>query len=193
MSAMCRSNNKQKKNETSSKNDNSTQDDTIIRQFEKSLFPYVADNVPFVMRSIDKNDVNSCNNNKLLYILGGCNANQTFFNQLQCNDMANSRNFLKNIQFIDKSIIDNNNEIKKLKNNNLQIIGINQGVDMLSFFIYNDVNDGDCIFIMHISNQTIYNIYSLTKDEWLLKQNKVIHFQTYFSISQGRGLLFDQS
>ena len=107
--------------------------------------------------------------------------------------MANNRNFLKNIQFIDKSIIDNNNEIKKLKNNNLQIIGINQGLGMLSFLIYNNVDYGDCIFIMHISNQTIYNIYSLTKDEWLLKQNKVIHFQTYFSISQGRGLLFDQS
>ena len=155
-------------------------------------------------------------NNCLPLILGGGGVENTrsLFTSMECcvtNISKYTEQQLQSISFDQKSInlvLNNNNnnnklisKFTKLKNNDLKRIGLNDRFNSLkTIFIENDSKYGNCIIVIESciirfeTNDTLYHIYSIDCDKWIVKE-KVIDIGTMDSQdsrSVPQLLVFDQ-
>lgn len=65
---------------------------------------------------------------------------------------------------------------KDARNNDLQHIGLANGTGTVSYLVTNNSgnneNGSNCIVV--ISHKTLYNVYDIDNDEWIVRFNKTI-------------------
>ena len=132
-------------------------------------------------------------NNRLPLIVGGYDTYQTKFISMNCNE---SNGIIK----FDKNSINIMNK-KHLINNDIAVENVDlsrAGHSLLSFFISNHIEYGNCIILINTSDfhcDTGYNIYLINNDKWLFNKMK---FGDLFDVTPHSGtvspaLLFNNS
>ena len=175
---------------------------------------YIACNTPFTLNSINNNYFDG-GNTHFPYILGGFCEKQTKIKRIEYHERCvNAINLSNNnfdikfantttIKFINNNIKNGKNNIfeYKTQKNDLKMINIPKGINLISFHIKNN-ELGHCIII--IGGCFGYYIYSITRDEWIFDKNNKKTFMdnqgrylfnpTGANQQQGaRALLFNQS